>query len=102
MNRKKSKVWGQPRNDMLFKENVAKEILRKIYPDLPEYRGIILYAPTFRDYASTELFPFEDYDKDKLEAFLEKEKLLICLRTHISEKGTAEKYLSRTCCISGK
>lgn len=79
---------------MLFKENVAKEILKKIYPDLPEYRGIILYAPTFRDYASTELFPFEDYDKDKLETFLEKEKLLICLRTHISEKGTAEKYLS--------
>ena len=91
----KIKVWGQPRNDMLFKENAAKEILKKIYPDLPEYRGIILYAPTFRDYASTELFPFEDYDKDKLEAFLEKEKLLICLRTHISEKGTAEKYLSR-------
>ena len=90
----KIKVWGQPRNDMLFKENAAKEILKKIYPDLPEYRGIILYAPTFRDYASTELFPFEDYDKDKLEAFLEKEKLLICLRTHISEKGTAEKYLS--------
>ena len=90
----KIKVWGQPRNDMLFKENVAKEILKKIYPDLPEYRGIILYAPTFRDYASTELFPFEDYDKDKLEAFLEKEKLLICLRTHISETGTAEKYLS--------
>lgn len=90
----KIKVWGQPRNDMLFKENVAKEILKKIYPDLPEYRGIILYAPTFRDYASTELFPFEDYDKDKLETFLEKEKLLICLRTHISEKGTAEKYLS--------
>ena len=87
----KIKVWGQPRNDMLFKENVAKEILKKIYPDLPEYRGIILYAPTFRDYASTELFPFEDYDKDKLETFLEKEKLLICLRTHISEKGTAEK-----------
>lgn len=90
----KIKVWGQPRNDMLFKENAAKEILKKIYPDLPEYRGIILYAPTFRDYASTELFPFEDYDKDKLEAFLEKEKLLICLRTHISEKETAEKYLS--------
>ena len=90
----KIKVWGQPRNDMFFKENAAKEILKKIYPDLPEYRGIILYAPTFRDYASTELFPFEDYDKDKLEAFLEEEKLLICLRTHISEKGTAEKYLS--------
>lgn len=88
------KVWGQPRNDMFFVENNRTEILKKIYGELPEYRKVILYAPTFRDYGVTRLFPFPDYDKEKLDEFLEKEKILLCIRTHISEQGNAGQYLS--------
>lgn len=88
------KVWGQPRNDMFFVPKDREQILDRIYGALPEYKKVILYAPTFRDYGTTELFPFPDYEKEKLEAFLEKEKILIFVRTHISEQGNAEKYLS--------
>lgn len=50
--------------------------------------------PTFRDYGVTSLFPFKDYDKQALDAFLEKEDAVIFLRTHISEQGNAGPYLS--------
>ena len=46
------KVWGQPRNDMFYKENDRRLILKEIYGELPEYKKTILYAPTFRDYAN--------------------------------------------------
>lgn len=42
----------------------------------------------------TSLFPFKDYDKMALDAFLEKEDAVIFLRTHISEQGNADPYLS--------
>lgn len=88
------KVWGQPRNDVLFVQKDRNAVLEKLYPDLPFSRKIILYAPTFRDYGMTELFPFEDYDKKTLDAFLEKEEAVIFIRTHISEQGNASAYLS--------
>ena len=87
-------VWGQPRNDVLFQKQDVKKVFERIYKELPPYEKVILYAPTFRDYGNTRIFPFEDYDHKKLEAFLEKEKILLCIRTHISEKGSAEAYLS--------
>lgn len=90
----KIKVWGQPRNDVLFIEKDREEILKKIYPDLPAIRKVILYAPTFRDYGMTTLFPFEDYDKKELDDFLEKEEAVIFIRTHISEQGNVNSYLS--------
>lgn len=94
ISRKKIKVWGQPRNDMLFVKKDRTEILKKLYPDIPYCKKIILYAPTFRDYGVTKLFPFEDYDKKLLEEFLEKEDAVIFIRTHISEQGNALSYLS--------
>ena len=42
----------------------------------------------------TRLFPFGDYDRDTLGEFLEKEKLLIFVRTHVQEKSSANLYLS--------
>lgn len=88
------KVWGQPRNDMFYRANDRQLILKEIYGELPEYKKTILYAPTFRDYGTTELFPFPDFDREKLEDFLEKENILLFLRTHINEKGNAGKYVS--------
>lgn len=89
------KVWGQPRNDGLFREIDRKALLEKIYGSLPEYEKAVLYAPTFRDYGKIRLFPFEDFDAVKLEEFLEREKMLLFLRTHIDEQGSAQPYLSR-------
>lgn len=88
------KVWGQPRNDRIFSETDRTVYLDKIYKTLPEYHKVILYAPTFRDYGETILFPFKDFDKSILEQFLEKEKAILFLRTHIKEKGAAAPYLS--------
>ncbi len=73
------RVWGQPRNDCIFAPPDRKQILEDVYPDLPEYKKVVLYAPTFRDYGNTRLFPFEDFDKKVFEDFLEQEKILLLL-----------------------
>ncbi len=97
------KVWGQPRNDGLFQSIDRKSLLEKIYGSLPEYEKAVLYAPTFRDYGKVRLFPFEDFDAGKLEEFLEREKMLLFLRTHIDEQGSAEPYLSdRVRCLGNR
>lgn len=89
------KVWGQPRNDRIFVEKDRNRILEGFFGKLPEYEKVILYAPTFRDNGRTRIFPFKDYDREALESFLERKKILICVRTHISERGSAAAYLSR-------
>lgn len=89
------KVWGQPRNDQIFVKTDRTVYLKKIYGELPEYRKAVLYAPTFRDYGETRLFPFEDFDSKELEDFLEQEKMILFLRTHIKEKTAAASYLSK-------
>lgn len=88
------KVWGQPRNDGLFRKLDRAAWFNGIFGELPEYRRTILYAPTFRDYGRVQLFPFEDFDHTKLKEFLEKEKILLFIRTHIEEKESANMYLS--------
>ncbi|HJB17087.1 MAG TPA: CDP-glycerol glycerophosphotransferase family protein [Candidatus Blautia excrementipullorum] len=90
---KKIKVWGQPRNDGIFQKKDRDRILHKIYGKLPEYHRIVLYAPTFRDHGEVKLFPFRDFDRERLEDFLEKEKIILFLRTHIAEKAAAGPYL---------
>lgn len=91
----KVRVWGQPRNDGMFQENDRAEILRRFYPDLPEYIQAVLYAPTFRDYGQVQLFPFKDFDLERLESFLEEKKMLLFIRTHVAEQGSADPYLGR-------
>lgn len=89
------RVWGQPRNDGLLREIDRERVFAGILGELPDYERTILYAPTYREYEATRLFPFGDFDRDALERFLEKEKLLLFLRTHSSEKASAKKFVSR-------
>ena len=89
------KVWGQPRNDGMFQPNDPALILSGIYPDLPEFERTVLYAPTFRDYGQVRLFPFDDFDLNRMEAFLEEHKMLLFIRTHIAEQGSAAPYLGK-------
>lgn len=91
----KIKVWGQPRNDRLFQKNDCRKILGQLFPDLPEYTKTVLYAPTFRDYGQVQLFPFKDFDQEQLEAFLEEKNMLLFIRTHVAEQGSAAPYLGK-------
>lgn len=91
----KIKVWGQPRNDGLFQKNDCREILGQLFPDLPEYTKTVLYAPTFRDYGQVQLFPFKDFDQKQLEAFLDEKNILLFIRTHVAEQGSADPYLGK-------
>lgn len=91
----KIKVWGQPRNDGMFQKNDCRKILSQLFPDLPEYTKTVLYAPTFRDYGQVQLFPFKDFDQKQLEAFLEEKNMLLFIRTHVAEQGSAAPYLGK-------
>ena len=91
----KIKVWGQPRNDKKKKKNDCRKILGQLFPDLPEYTKTVLYAPTFRDYGQVQLFPFKDFDQKQLEAFLDEKNMLLFIRTHVAEQGSAAPYLGK-------
>ena len=90
---KRIKVWGQPRNDGMFAPKDRNAVLAGIYGELPSYRKAVLYAPTFRDGGSVRLFPFEDFDRERLDAFLEREQMLLFIRTHVMEQASAAPYL---------
>ena len=84
------KVWGQPRNDMLFVRQSASEILESIFENevgnekVIQYSDkFILYAPTFRDHAPTKLFPFIEIDLKELISFLEENRIFLCIRMHL-------------------
>jgi len=79
------KVWGQPRNDGILIKRDRNHILTKLYTDLPKYDSIALYAPTFRDKEETILFPFGDFDFDKLKQYLEEMNMILFIRSHISD-----------------
>jgi CDP-glycerol glycerophosphotransferase (TagB/SpsB family) len=79
-------MTGLPRNDHLI--NPAKSnILIRLLGKKVKNKKIILYAPTFREWKETELFPFKDMDYEKLDNFLGENNLIILMRTHYSEKG---------------
>lgn len=84
------KVWGQPRNDLLWETPVKGEVLRIM--EIEEGASLILYAPTYREYGDTVLFPFPDNDQKEIERFLQEKNCHICIRTHLKEQGRIEKY----------
>lgn len=88
--REQVKVWGQPRNDCLFRSRKAQEALGGIYPDLPPFTKAVLYAPTHRENNPVKLFPFDDFNRQKLEEFLGREGILLFIRTHLYTLGNAQ------------
>ncbi|MDC9620347.1 CDP-glycerol glycerophosphotransferase family protein [Xenorhabdus sp. XENO-7] len=91
INKDKIKSLGQPRNDALFEKNNS---ISDYISDLPEYKKVILYAPTWRagiygdDWVGedTKFFPFQNFKQNELEKYLEKNKILLCLRPHHLQK----------------
>lgn len=85
------KVLGQPRNDGIL--NKSSAIISYMSTEYSSKTKHILYAPTFRDEYETELFPFPDFDIDKLNEFLTKNDIVIHLRVHQNEGSIVEKFL---------
>ena len=81
---KKIKVWGQPRNDVLFDSTKWNKSISD-FVDVDGYNKVILYAPTYRDYGNTKWFPFDDFDKKILQKYLEEKGYLLCLRAHTED-----------------
>ena len=75
-------VFGQPRNDILVINSQSSEKRSKM---------LILYAPTFRDFSDTKLFPFEDKDLDLLDSFLSENNMEIVIRLHINDENRYKK-----------
>lgn len=87
---KKIIVAGQPRNDSIFqfKKNFLSEKFK-----IKENEINILYAPTWRQWSETKLFPFEDFEYGKLENFLSDNNINIFLRVHPSFENKIESKL---------
>ncbi len=83
-------IIGMPRNEYLFNADYNDQIpvLRKLRPYIEEVsvmgniEFIITYAPTYRDFSKTKIFPFEDFDAKELIQYLRKHKILIILKLH--------------------
>lgn len=74
---------GQPRNDQLASvKPEAEEYVYTTYPRLKNAKKLVLYAPTWRNYASTKFFPFEHAKADHLNNILVKNNIFILLREH--------------------
>lgn len=84
------KVWGQPRNDVLWQNSSKNKVYKTM--GIKEGASLILYAPTYREYGDTVLFPFSDYKKKEIESFLKEKNCHICIRMHLKEQGSIEKY----------
>ena len=68
-------ICGQPYTDALFEEPVKVPVIN---PD----QFNVLYAPTWRQHSDVILFPFTDFDKNKLGEFLSQNNIHIFIRFH--------------------
>lgn len=80
------RVMGQPRNDLLFREIDRQDMLKRLYGIDFSVNHVLLYAPTYREFGKTLLFPFEDFDIEVLNDFLERHKMMLLIRYHLEEQ----------------
>jgi len=83
----KTIVAPQPRIDALFSTTNNLDKLRG-----NEHTKLILYCPTWRPFATTELFPFEGVELKKLNLFLAQRNIKILLRLHPLFEGNLSQY----------
>jgi len=70
---------GQARNDVLHEPN--PELVKKLINKSSSGKNV-LYAPTWRPFSETKLFPFECVGLLQLSSFLERNNINIFLRLH--------------------
>ena len=71
---------GQPRNEILMKEEECKEIRERILSEIGSYDKVIVYMPTFRD-STEECFSFAEIS-DKIASVLEETNAIILEKQH--------------------
>ena len=74
-------ICGQPYTDALFKEPL-------VLPEIDNTEFKVLYAPTWRKHSEVKLFPFADFDFEKMESFLTQNKIHIYVRFHPAYEET--------------
>lgn len=80
---------GCPRNDVFYSRK-KDDFNIKLIKKFPESR-IVYYLPTFRNSPTPKnIFTQEDFNIDKVEAFLEKEKIVIVNKGHFVESKMAK------------
>jgi len=72
-------IMGQARNDVLHEPN--PELVKKLINKSSSGKNV-LYAPTWRPFSETKLFPFECVGLLQLSSFLERNNINIFLRLH--------------------
>ncbi|MEZ9909371.1 CDP-glycerol glycerophosphotransferase family protein [Vibrio sp. 10N.261.51.A3] len=77
---------GLARNDVFMSSEALKPCI--------EPRKKVLYAPTWRPFSSTQIFPFSDFDAKVLDAFLKENNLTIYIRLHPNFEESIETFLS--------
>lgn len=90
---KKFYYLGHPRNDILLKTNSIRR-LPDMKKNIPEYKKVILYCPTYRRDNPTKFFPFADLDLQHLNSFLEENKIVILVRGHIYDERSEKQFFS--------
>lgn len=75
---------GQPRYDSLLKKSKNKLLseFKQQFPEISISSKLVLYAPTWRFYSNTRLFPFDNLEPKELQNFLAKNNIFIFLRRH--------------------
>ena len=88
---KKVKVVGQSRTDF-FREN-SNNYLKKLGIEKKNYKKIVLFLPTFRDFNSYKvdnIFRFEKFNTEKFTSFLKKNEILFITKLHHVDERKAE------------
>ena len=77
----KFEITGLPRTDVFFNKDFDQYKFKQKYA-LESFDKLILYAPTWRPWGTTQFFPFQDLDFEQLETFLNESNSCIILRPH--------------------
>lgn len=97
-------ISGFPRNDELFKDKSSTGLVTEY--SLDDYSNLALYAPTRRarrELENTRLFPFDDFEIERLTQILQKTDTGLIIRFHPKEEkqifhdlsSNSEKYKQR-------
>lgn len=80
-----SVVTGYPRNDIFFTSgNIGYEIKQRL--DISNYKRIITYTPTFRNFKSTNKIPFSRGFLSRLNNYLVKNSSVFIIKKHPLDK----------------
>lgn len=95
LSKSKIKITGLPRIDSLKK---APKELSELFKRKGKF---ILYAPTYRSYAPTNYFNFNDSDLEVLNNYLTRNDFYIVIRSHPNDKGLSRSYFEFSNILDG-